>query len=756
MEPRQLGYTDNEGNYVSVNKEEQRDIEKQIEERQRMEEEVVNPQPGSKMEEETPDIIRIDKEKKEEEKSITGNESYDMVLKEIEKKEQLEKRIAEDNKLVPWLYPEVKKSIWRVEKVDGKVPKEDKKFYQQAAVGRAISIKFSYEVSSEMNGIEMKSFEGKTIPGIEFKKEELTKFIKKVGQFNEEETISSKEVSKTVIKILIEYRTSQDKYPVYYLMIIDRWNVRIKKIKEIVDPMVDSNLSDLTFLPDEYKNEPKEFDIKKYKKARVTIEHLPYVQTEEEMQRNYRPRPLVITEQYYKMPDEIQEKKNKWLEKRKELLNDIKTEREKKKKSIKPRKRLSDIKGDLSVIKENKKIIKKYDKELRQLDKELIKIDLTKDDSKLTPEERELAIERRYEKKEEIREKMKEIQKERNNKMKEVRAMSEKEKRINKDIVESIKSENEIEILPKYEMLKVEMKRYKKGSVVGYANINDTVNMTKEQYEDLVNEKEERMKYLKMQESIKDSWTDEDRNLHASITEILNGSKELLNIVRAHKDLSNCSEQETEKLIDILALYGNYIDFTGDPNDDVKKVLEKRKELQKQKKDLEKKYEDAVKAQKYVKRYNAIKEELEQGNDIVEQEGEEYSIMEEDEGNDKNKENRAVQWARQKTDLFTPEMMGYTETDDFYSTNNKLEIKPAGTVITNKKGETKKLENEVINLEININKGEKRSYIGIYVTKDKGYITIRLDSDTNEEFVQMLKNGSIKQVTYSSYLEIAN
>ena len=32
---------------------------------------------------------------------------------------------------------------------------------------------------------------------------------------------------------------------------------------------------------------------------------------------------------------------------------------------------------------------------------------------------------------------------------------------------------------------------------------------------------------------------------------------------------------------------------------------------------------------------------------------------------------------------------------------------------------------------------------------------IRLDSDATEEFVEILRNGSIKQVIYTSYLEVA-
>lgn len=745
----------------SEGQEEHVDTEQQLAIERRMEEENVNPQPGSRMEEEeSSDIIGISKEGNKEGKTIMENENYDVVLKEMERQEEFEKKIKENNKIVPWLHTSINKTVWKMGKldmIDGVVPEGPTQFYQQAAIGRAINIHFSYETSNKMQPIEIKSYEGKKSQGIEFKKEEITKYIGKVGQFNESEVISSKNVSKTVIKILIEYRTSRDDYPVYYLMTIDKWNVRINKIKEVIDPMLDEDLSDRTFLPDEYKNEPKEFNIGMYKKTAVTINRYSYVQTEEEMKRNYRPKPIVITEHYYKMPDEVKEKKNKWLERRKELLEDIKTKREKKKKSMKPRKRFSDIKGELMALEEKKKIIKEYDNGIRQLEKELINIDMSKDDSKLTPEEKQLAIEKRFNHKEEIREKMREIKKKRNEELENSKVMRKNEKQFRKEFLESIKDEEKIDIMPKYEMLKVDMKKYKKGDVYGYTLSEDKVNMTKERYENLKKEKDERMKYLKMQEEISKSWTEQEGNLHAIVTNLLNQSSELIEIMRRHKDLNECDEQEMEKVINILSLYQGYVEFEGGPNEIAQKVLDKIKELQKQKEELEMKYENVKRANKYVKRYNAIKEELERGNNIREEEGEEYSIMEEseDEGNDKVKENKAVQWAKQKTDLFIPEMLKYTETDDFYSTSNNLEIKPAGTTITNKKGETKELESETINLDININKGEKKTRIGIFVTKNKGYITIRLDSDATEEFIEILRNGSIKQVMYTSYLEVA-
>lgn len=760
MEPRQLGYLDNEGNYITVNEEEQHAIGRQIEERRRMEEENVNPQPGSKMEEEQlNDIIEISKEEKKEGETNMESEIIGEVLKEMEKQEEFEKKIQENNKIVPWLHTTINKTIWKKKKEDttnGVVPQGPAQFYKQAAIGRAINIQFSYETINKYKQIEIKSYEGKKSQGIEFKKEENIKYIGKTGQFNESEMISSRDVNKTVIKILIEYKTSRDDYPVYYLMTIDKWNVRINKIKEIIDPMLNRNLGDRTFLPDEYKNEPKEFNIEMYKKNRVTVEYFPYVQTEEEMQRNYRPRPLITREQYYKMPDEIQEKKNKWLEKRKELLNDIKNEREKKRKSVKPRKRFSDIKNELMTLEEKKKIIKKYDDGIRQLQKELINIDMNKDDSGLTTDEKELAIQKRFSKKEEIKERIKEIKKKRNEEP-ESKVMINNEKRIRGEFLESIKDEEEIDMMPKYEMLKVDMKKYKKGNVFGYILSEDKVNMTKERYEDLKQKREERMKYLEMQEEISKSWTEQDINLYAEITNILNQSGELVDIMEKYKDLNDCNdEQDMKKLVSILSLYEKYVNLEDEINEIAKNVLNKMKELQKQKEELEMKYEKVDKANKYIKRYNTIKEELEGGGNIIEEEDEEYSIMEESEGeeNDKAKENRAIQWAEQKTHLFIPEMLGYTEADDFYSTSNKLEIKPAGTTITNKKGETKKLENETINLDININKGEKKTRIGIFVTKNKGYITIRLDSGATEEFIEILKNGSIKQVIYTSYIEV--
>lgn len=762
MESRQLGYTDNEGNYVPVNKEEQHSIEKQIEERQRMEEEIVNPQPGSRMEEEeSNDIIGISKEENKEGKTDMESENYDMVLKEMEKQEEFEKKIKDNNKIVPWLHTAINKTVWKrgkLDKIDGIVPEGPILLYQQAAVGRAINIQFSYETSNKMQPIEIKSYEGKKSQGIEFKKEEITKYIGKVGQFNKSEMVSSKEVSKTVIKILIEYKTPRDDYTVYYMMTIDKWSVKISKIKEVINPMLNEDLSDRTFLPDEYKNEPKEFNIRMYKKAKFTmLDPYPYVQTEEEMKKNYRPRPPTRVEYYYKIPEEIQERRNKWLEKRKELLNDIRAEREKKRKSVKPRKRFSDIKGELMKLEEKKKIIKEYDDGARQLEKELIKIDMSKDDSTLTPKEKELAVQKRFNRKEEIREKVREINKKRNEEFENSKVMRRNERRIREEFLESIKDEEEIDMMPKYEMLKVDMKKYKKGDVYGYTLSEDKVNMTKERYEDLKRERDERMKYFEMQEEIRKSWTEQESNLHAMITNLLNQSGELVEIMRRHNDLNECDEQEMEKVINILSLYQGYVEFEGGPNEIAQKVLEKMEELEKQKEELEKKYEDVKRAHKYVERYNAIKEELERGDNIREQEGEEYSIMEEDdeEGNDKSEKNRAVQWAEQKTDLFIPEMLGYTETDDFYSTSNKLEIKPAGTTITNKKGETKKTESETISLDININKGEKKTRIGIFVTKNRGYITVRLDSDATEEFVEILRNGSIKQVIYTSYLEVA-
>ena len=328
MEPKQTGYLNPEGNYIPINVDEQKAIETQIEENRRMEEEnptanpdsIAKPSSENKMDED--DIIEINKEIKENKKEI--NNEIDEIIKKMEEdekiqeekekvqkeiQEKIQKEIDESNKMVPWLHPRVNNFISKVVKVNGKVPEENKQYYKQPAKGRAIDIRFNRQISNRSFPVEIKRFE-KIEHGTEVKKENETKSITKKGEFKDDETVQSKDVSRTEIKILLEYSTPKEKYPVYYLMTIKRWGIKIDKIKEIVDPWIDEDLSDQMFLTDEYRNEPKEFNKFLYKKARVFIPNpypYPYVQTKEEMERNHRPRPPVRTEYYYKIPEEIQE-----------------------------------------------------------------------------------------------------------------------------------------------------------------------------------------------------------------------------------------------------------------------------------------------------------------------------------------------------------------------------------------------------------------------------------------------------------------
>jgi len=718
---KNVQYNDPSGNVINVNVNKQKMIENQI----------ANQISEKKMDEEqNNDIIDLTKEDKKDDKKMEEETDYKEILLEMEKAEKFQENLDQSNMAVPWIKPELKNEVWKLKK--GTI---DKQFYTQPVIGRAINIRFSYQ-NMNREGFKEVGKNEKKREMIEIKKENMILSINKMGEFKESGKISSKNTVKTEIEILLEYKIRYNNEIVYYILTIDKWNVELKRIieKPYLYPQLaelDDRVSNSYFLPEEYQVKPK---------RRVFIPMKEYDKNDPEAVKKER---LERKKGMEMMNLDFEKRTKEWEKKRSWLLVDIGNRRmkarkeEKERFNKKPKKNISEIREEMKKIGEKKNVIEKEGKEI---DMEII--ELRKELNSLSAEERLL-------RRNEINKRINELF---NKKRKNIRGVDDEYEQSRYEISEMIGDAKEIEIMPKYEMIKVDTKKYQKGDV-GYELFEGKMVMPKEKYEMLKKEREEKEKILEIQEEMAKEWTVEDQNIYNNIKDKLSKSGDLVEIVQKYNDLTDCSEEEAIKVIEIMRLYENDIEYSNDVNENVRRILEKMVEYTNLQKELEIKYGKHEKAKKYLKRYNELKEILMSRNPITENEDEEYSVMEEEgeEQKEGEKKNRAVKWMEQKTGLFLPEFGNYEPTDDYYSTSSELEIKPAGTEVKTRQKEKRVLESEAIIIDINITKGGKGSYINLYVTKDKGYITFVLDKDITEEFKEILRNGTVKQIIYKTY-----
>lgn len=694
------------------------------------------------------DIVDLTKESKKMEEEKPIDPELNRLLNTIDKEEKREseanerekrrqQRIDQMNLTVPWIEHHKKNEIITVDK---NATDKSKKFIKIQAIEKYLGVQFRYQMYNKSEKIT-EIHDDEEIKKESIKKENQVMRIVKSG-LNEKELIGNKDLKKMEIQFLVEYKVNTDylntdEVPVFYIVTISKWdvNIQIKRLPKVIYPAEASNSY---FLPVEYQTKPKEFE-KAWKTTKSIL--LPPPEEYDEIDKKtgkkvhkIRRRNPIIKSKSIVVNEELLNKEIAWERERFRLLNEIKSKRRKKQIATKPKK--NDIKEQMEKINKDKEVI---NKKLIELNAEIAEEGerVVAGMEKLGPNDRE--------EREQLQKRGNMLIEERNKYYNERKDLDQELNVLKRDYLESIKYETEVSMMPKFEMISVDVEQYAKDDTFGYAKYEGKKTMTVPGYNKMKKRIEKRDKELqRATELVAKGWTQQDSDYYKKIVKFLNDVgdiKDILMKCKTPEDLNKLSDEEVERFVNVLTYFESNeltsgIEFSRSPENadafkDTQKVLNVLEEMEETKEQMENAHKDLEKYMEYLPNYNKYMEQMQKGR--LQDEGRE--------------------WIANNPEVLLPKLGKYEKIDeDYYSNSVKLEVNPKGSVVK-RNGEDKELETDVITLDMNVGKGERKSYIGVYLTPEKGYINMKLDEEVDETFKEIMKRGEIKQISCSLYIE---
>ena len=692
------------------------------------------------------DIVDLTKENKKMEEEKPVDPDLNRILNTMDKESEAnqrenrrQQRIDQMNLTVPWIEHHKRFNIITVDK---NATDESKKFIKIPAIEKYLGVKFRHQIFNKSEVIT------ETLNDEEIKKESIRKEnevmrIVKSG-LNQKELIGNKDLKKIEIQFLVEYKVNTDylntdEDPVFYIVTISKWdvNIRIKRL-----PMVEFPEIKDFYLPVEYQSEPKEFNNIWRRKKTIFIPRGEYdridKKTGEKVHKTWQGSPVERTKLI--VNEELLKKKKEWERERDKLMKEI---REKRKAKELERKRLMETKPKRSDIKEK---MEKINKRKEVINKELIKlnVEIAEESERVVAGMEKLGPNDK-EQREQLQKYANSLVSKKNEYFEEQKELDQDLNVLKRDYSESIKDETEVSMMPKYEMISVDVEQYVKDDTYGYIKYTGKKTMTMPGYDKMKKRIEKRDKELQTAiDLVSRGWSQGDSDYYDKIVKFLKDVGDIKDIImkcETPEDLNKLSDEEIERFVNVLTYFESNeltkdVEFSRSPEnakafEDAQKIKNVIEEMEETKEKMETFHKDLEKYNEYLPKYDKYMGQMQKGS--LQEDGRE--------------------WIKNNPEVLLPKLGEYEKIDDdYYSNSVKLEVTPKGSVVK-RKGEDKELETDVITLDINVGKGEKKSYIGVYLTPEKGYINMKLDEEVDETFKEIMKRGEIKQISCSLYIE---
>ena len=623
-------------------------------------------------------------------------------------------RVKKEIKEVESEFLEVRFSGGRIFKRKAKKPEQSKPEQKMEEVKEGEETKFVDERKSVDKVYEVRS-------------------ILSSDNFRKKKMVDSKEKSNVDVEmnILIEYKVNEsDPNPVYYLLKMGKWDVEFGMYKGTQRRGETAEmLLELGKLPAIEKLPPPILD--KYRKR---ITHVVIFEKNENGEMVRLPRSRVFTRNELVLPGDreramgkqLSEEERKKIEEERANINRlvkeraakvrqikernayIRKERENIREKYKPKNRREVIKGDIKRI---KKIREELEKKLNE--KKGTILELNKKIGETTGEEKSKMEEEVRVLGDEVINTEGEIWK--NNE--EIREQKEEYSRYVKEDIESIG------ILPIVMENKMLVEEYEESTVNKgtYSKKRDILRCTEEEKEEMDERRRGMSKKLREARRIVN-----EVELYNALNEIYNFAVKIVPVLEKEE-----KDEEDIKNIDIVIEYlnekfpnGEYITYENV----VEKIFAVKNELDSREVWIEQNNKLIEEAKAYLDKYIVEENNLIQGNEI-----------------DK-------EWVEQNTGLLIPQPKGVpdiVERNPYVGIVVYSAIANEPITIGKKKMREKTFEEDTEIINCSIKNGDSAIGINFDITPSRAFVNLKFPNDTNEIFKKVLKNGEIKQITYT-------